>query len=209
MKKRSKIRRKINRVEKVEKMNLGEEYKKIWKYLSASKFYLKLSIALFILFIITGVVFPVLFRDFIINYIKDILEKTEGLDFMSLVGFIFINNLETSFFSIVLGIFLGFFPIFVLASNGYLLGFISRIVVEQEGAFSLWRLLPHGIFELPAIFISTGIGIKLGIDIMYRTEEEGLLLKELLNIFRVFIFLIIPLLVIAAFIEAGLILFVG
>jgi len=34
--------------------------------------------------------------------------------------------------------------------------------VGIEGYGILWRLVPHGIFELPAVFISLGLGIKLG-----------------------------------------------
>ena len=37
----------------------------------------------------------------------------------------------------------------------------------------LFRLLPHGIFELPAIFISLGLGLRFGMFIFQKEKEIG------------------------------------
>jgi len=106
------------------------------------------------------------------------------------------------------GFFLGIFPAIVSIANGYVLGFVSARVVGEEGVLTLWKLFPHGVFELPAIFISLGMGIKFASFIGYKKKYEKF--KEFFwNSFRVFVFVIIPLLVVAAIIEGSLIYFAG
>ena len=93
-----------------------------------------------------------------------------------------------------------------MIANGYLVGFVSSVVSEKESILSLWRLLPHGIFEIPAILISAGLGIKLGTFIFQKNKKETL--KELvLKSLKTFFFVIVPLLIVAALIESSLIYF--
>ena len=66
----------------------------------------------------------------------------------------------------ILGIFLGIFPIITTISNGVILGYVLKRTAESVGVIEFWRLFPHGIFELPAVFISLGLGLKLGKDII-------------------------------------------
>lgn len=82
--------------------------------------------------------------------------------------------MESSFLGVILGLVLGIFPIIFAIVNGYVLGFVASITVESEGLFVLWRLLPHGIFELPAIFISLGLGLKFGINFLINIQKNYL-----------------------------------
>jgi uncharacterized membrane protein SpoIIM required for sporulation len=61
----------------------------------------------------------------------------------------------------ILGLGFGAMPLFNSIFNGYLLGFVGNSAVIESGASILFRLLPHGVFELPAIFISIGSGLFL------------------------------------------------
>ena len=95
------------------------------------------------------------------------------------------------------------FPFLIAVSNGYLIGFVSREVAMIEGISVLWRLIPHGIFELPAVIFSIGIGLKIGSDLLDHQKNK----KERLRInyvegLRVFIFVVIPLLLLAGIIES-------
>ena len=92
---------------------------------------------------------------------------------------------------------LGFFPVIFAIANGYVLGFVASATVEVQGISILWRLFPHGIFELPAIFISLGLGLKLMTFIFEKNKLKTLKIY-LKNSLRVFLFIIIPLLIIAA-----------
>ena len=76
--------------------------------------------------------------------------------------------------------------------------------INTDGGLSLWKILPHGIFELPAVFIALGIGIKLGMFIFQKKKLESLK-NYSINSLRVFLLIILPLLVIAGIIEGTLI----
>jgi stage II sporulation protein M len=81
-------------------------------------------------------------------------------------------------------------------------------VVYEEGILVLWRLLPHGIFELPALFLSAGLGLRLG-TFIFRKNKLKSLKNYLFESLRVFLFIIFPFLLIAAIIEGILISFFG
>jgi uncharacterized membrane protein SpoIIM required for sporulation len=96
------------------------------------------------------------------EFLRELLKETENLSLPELIRFIAFNNIRSTFLGIFLGIFFGIYPLISAISNGYLLGFVSLISINSDGGLSLWRILPHGIFELPAVFISLGIGLFIG-----------------------------------------------
>jgi uncharacterized membrane protein SpoIIM required for sporulation len=73
------------------------------------------------------------------------------------------NNLLASVEIIVLGIFFGIFPVFALAINGLVLGYVYFYVsdITPLGFFSV--ILPHGLIELSALMIAITCGLRLGI----------------------------------------------
>ncbi len=73
-----------------------------------------------------------------------------------LLSVILYNNVGVAVRCVTLGFTLAF-PLYVLYANGYMLG----SVVSHVGYGSL-ALLPHGIFELPAIVYSSYLGVKTG-----------------------------------------------
>jgi stage II sporulation protein M len=83
---------------------------------------------------------------------------------------LFMHNLAASLQVILLGIILGIPTLFSALANGSLLGaFAARMA--REGILPLHLvlvgILPHGIFELPAFFISAGLGLKLGYHVVF------------------------------------------
>tara|TARA_Y100000310_G_C20596690_1_gene770884 strand:- start:142 stop:738 length:597 start_codon:yes stop_codon:yes gene_type:complete len=185
-----------------------EEYKKSWDFVKESKNFIYSIIGIFFLFTLIGFFIspPEFLREQIINFIIELLEKTKGMSQLELIKFIFLNNSQSSFFGVILGVILGIFPIMAAMANGYILGFVSSFIVEEKGILVLWRLLPHGIFELPAIFISLGMGLKVG-SFIFQEKKFQSLKKYLVNSFRSFFLIVIPLLIIAAIIEGTLIYF--
>ncbi len=113
--------------------------------------------------------------NYITKSVAEIISQTENLSSIDLTIFIIDNNIKTALFGIVSGIYLAVSPIIVVMFNGYVLGFVAKTAVNSpintEGMFVLWRLFPHGIFELPAILISIGLGIKLGFYPFYLREK--------------------------------------
>lgn len=189
---------------------LVKAYRESWQYVKDSRKFVYIAIAIFLFFFLIGFFLPIPadIETKLLQFIQDLIAKTQGMSQTQLIRYIFFNNVQTSFLSIFLGLVLGIFPVITSISNGYLLGFVSARVVQEEGAFVLWRLLPHGIFELPALFISLGIGLKLGTAIFDRKMKKTFK-DHLIKSAKVFILIVIPLLFIAAIIEGTLISLLG
>ena len=68
------------------------------------------------------------------------------------------------------------------------------------GAF----ILPHGIFELPAAIICTAMALRLGASIISppqgMTVGQGWL-RALADLVKIFVLVVLPLLIVAAFVE--------
>ena len=190
--------------------NIIEEYKKSWNFVKESRNFIYSIMGIFFIFSLIGFFIPTpsIISEQILKFIKELLLKTQNMGYFELIKFIFFNNTQSSFFGMIFGIVLGIFPLIAVIANGYVLGFVASLAVNSEGILVLWRLLPHGIFELPAIFISLGLGLKIGTFIFQKEKFESLK-KYSLNSLRVFLFIVLPLLIIAAIIEGSLIYLVG
>jgi len=86
---------------------------------------------------------------------------------LSMMIFIFFNNAIKSVMVIFLGAFFGIFPVFFLAINGLLIGYLLKLAVDGQMNISLFdmifkTLLPHGILEIPALIIVAAYGLRLG-----------------------------------------------
>ncbi len=76
---------------------------------------------------------------------------------------IFIKNVSALLLSFIFSPILCLLPILALTFNGLLLSFISTIVAQEESlGFVLAGLLPHGIFELPALIIGEAAALSFG-----------------------------------------------
>jgi len=205
-------------------------FQESWNYMKESRNFIYSIIFIFLLFALIGffIPAPAILEQKILEFIEDLLRKTQGMSSSDLIAFIFFNNLQSSFLGMVFGIFFGIFSVLTTLANGYVLGFVAAKTVESSGISVLWRLLPHGIFELPALFISLGLGLKLGSFVFRKTvnilkflmplrlkikdfkfKDHESLTIYLVKSIKVFLFIIIPLLIIAAIIEGSLIFLLG
>ena len=101
------------------KFSLSEEYRKSWNYLKESKKFIWIIIWIFLAFILIGFFIPVpeLISNEILKFIKEILLKTEDMSQSQLIGFIFLNNIQSSFFVMVFGMVFGIFPVISTIAN--------------------------------------------------------------------------------------------
>jgi uncharacterized membrane protein SpoIIM required for sporulation len=123
--------------------------------------------------------------------------------------FIFLNNLRATFV-IFLGGIVSFSVLGLLAFLlnmglvGGVLGIFKWIGYSPDLIFAA-GLLPHGIFEIPAVMIASAVVLRIGAVLVTPQlgKSMGQIVLELLADWaRVFIGLVIPLLAIAAVIEA-------
>lgn len=116
---------------------------------------------------------------------------------------IFLNNAFVSLLFLVMGLGLGVLPVLFVAFNGYVVGVLSHLVAQERGLlFILLALVPHGIIELPMVFLAAGIGLRLGHQVLAAllgrpTEIK----KEFKDGIRFYFHWIVPLLFVAAVIE--------
>lgn len=191
----------------MKRKNIKNHIEDAWDYLVESKNFIYLSAALFLLFIILGFIFAE-YLTALNKVIVEMRESVAGLDGKDLTRAIFISNMRAALFSLFLGILLGIFTIFNIILNGTLIGYVIKILWIESGFSHLWKLLPHGIFELPALFIAWGLGIRLGMFIFAKNPGKEIK-RRLIASFKVFIFIIVPLLFVAAIIEGLLIAFLS
>ncbi|MEW9123906.1 MAG: stage II sporulation protein M [Thermotaleaceae bacterium] len=107
-------------------------------------------------------------------------------DYALMSSTIFINNINVSLRAFVYGIFLGIGTMYILLINGALLGALSALVyVNGDVLKYLSLILPHGILELTAIFMSGAAGLLLGkalilpgkfkrLDFIVKNGKEGM-----------------------------------
>jgi stage II sporulation protein M len=174
-----------------------------FSYIKESRNYIYLVIGFFVLSTLAGFYFSSQLG-FLDAIIKNLLERTQNLNGIDLILFIFSNNISVAFTGLFFGILFGIFPVINSVSNGLVLGYVLSRVYIISGASEFWRILPHGIFELPAIFISLGLGIRLGMSVFSRQFIKDVK-YAVVNSMKVFFFVIMPLLIVAAVIEGLLI----
>lgn len=188
---------------KIKKISLKPQLYESWNYIKESKAYIYSVIIIFAISLFYGAIFHDQLN-FLSEYITNIIKLTENLSGIKLIAFILNNNIISSFFGLFFGILFGFFSIFNTLFNGIMIGFVLEKVSSTSGILQIWRLFPHGIFELPAIFVSLGLGLKLGTFVFKKDKIKTL--KEYLRLSWItFLLIVIPLLVIAAIIEGLLI----
>lgn len=119
------------------------------------------------------------------------------------------NNVLASFFVMALGIvpFL-FLPLAGAAINGMMLGIVAAavaIMMPETMRQTALSLVPHGIFELPAFFYAVGIGMNMSRFMSRKIagKNNGIDFFSLLRqTARSFVFVVCPLLLAAAAMEA-------
>lgn len=189
----------------MKRLNAREQAREALAYLSECRRYIYFATIFFFLSVIFGFIFSSSFG-FIDKMLAELANQTKDLNGLELIFYILQNNVQAALATLAFGLFFGILPILNIITNGVVLGYVLNLVWQVSGAGEFWRILPHGIFELPAIFISAGMGIRLGLVIFSKREKKEFrrIVYESVN---AFLFAVIPLLIVAAVIEGVLIAF--
>lgn len=109
------------------------------------------------------------------QYLQGIKEGNKGggeWNYPLMSSYIMVNNILVSLKAFVYGITLGLGTIQVLFTNGTMLGSLTGLVYIYGNPTNFWSLiLPHGVIELTAIFISGGAGIIIAKSILIPGEH--------------------------------------
>ncbi len=121
---------------------------------------------------------------------------------------LFFHNVRATFLSMAVGVVpLLFLTLFFILVNISVLGSVIASVgymVDQVFLVFLLGIVPHGIFEIPALILSFAMGIYLCKKITWVLfKKERVSLKIVMrNCLMLYVGVVVPLLVIAALVEA-------
>jgi len=176
-------------------------------YLRALKKEIAVSILIFAGGVFYGYLSANYFPEMIEEYFEIVKEIFRPISIsemgkLELMSYILVNNSTKTFLAVVSGVIFALFPIFFLFSNGFILGMLYVLTQETLGtAGYLAGILPHGVFEIPALILSGALGLRLGYAFVRFLRRRGDLRGEFLMSLRTYFIVILPLLIIAAFIE--------
>ena len=124
------------------------------------------------------------------------------------VRWIFVNNIRALLFAGFLGLFsMGVLAQLLLMTPIAIIAYVALQVGNigiNPWLFVAIFVLPHGIIELPAAIVATAQTMRMGDVILSPPEEQGGVLgvvREIGHFVKLFIFLVLPLLLLAAWLE--------
>lgn len=139
--------------------------------------WLLVAIFLFGIGLLAGLATPISTDDLLA---EDTAALGELIDFFGLLPqssalvFIFIKNVTAVLTSFVFSPIFCLAPIMALSFNGWLIGLVSTVVIEQESlGYLLAGLLPHGIFELPALIMGEAAALSFGAAVVMAVFQRA------------------------------------
>jgi stage II sporulation protein M len=135
---------------------------------------------------------------------QNLLKTHQAQSYFPFIIKIFLRNSIVAYISMRFGIFLGLFPVLSSFVNGLMIGWFCTYA-KMGGFDLLLLLLPHGIFELSAMFIAWGIGVGRA-KLLFSDNFQVASKNSLKKMNRVYVFIIVPLLLIAAAVEGRVLL---
>jgi stage II sporulation protein M len=174
------------------------------------RFWVIIASALFVIGIVAGLAISAIMPDDINGFLSEEIAALEELSTilepfqLTTAVLIFLKNVSVLLLSIIFSPVLCLLPALALVLNGLLLSFVSALISQEEStSLLLAGLLPHGIFEIPALIIGEAAALSFGfaaIVALIFKEKRHLLLPNLKQNMKYFL-LALALLVLAAIIE--------
>ncbi len=166
-----------------------------------------LSAGIFFFFLIAGYVCTIMDPSFgadMLALFEEMVAAQIRTDSAPLLAFqIFLNNLEICVILFLGGAAFGMLTLLILAINGITIGAILEVLRQEEGnAMVLAAIIPHGIFELPAVITSAALGFMLGRAIINEWQQGGDAARAAYPLGRLFVLYVVPFITVAACIEA-------
>jgi len=172
--------------------------------------YILILSSIFVASFLAGTLAPDSVRNEVTKAFQLIADSYRGIAGGTLFFYILFNNVMASILILVSGVLIGIVPILAMGSNGFILGVFYRHTAEVTGYSKAGlRVLPHGIFEIPALLIAASYGLWLGVMVIRRVQgKEGFPLRYHIGYAsRQYLAVVFPLLIVAAAIETALTVF--
>jgi len=168
------------------------------------KWWLVIAVFLFVIGLVLGLVTPTGPLSEEIAALEELAELLEPLPQWSIFMIILVKNVSAILISLAFSPFFCLVPAMALTVNGWLLGWVSAAVVEEKSlGYLLSGLLPHGIFEIPALIMGEAVALSFGTAVilaLFKKEKRDLLLPNMRQNLR-YMLVALALLLPAAIIE--------
>ncbi|MCQ8894477.1 MAG: stage II sporulation protein M [Methanolinea sp.] len=140
----------------------------------------------------------------LITILRDsILGETAETSGLVLAGKLFLNNLQACVVMFLGGASLGVLTVFVITVNGFVIGSVLELVRQEHSVvFMVAAVVPHGVFEIPAFLLSGALGFMLARALWNEWVSGNDAAAEALGLGRTFLFRVVPLVALAAVVEA-------
>lgn len=163
-----------------------------------------LAAAIFGISTLLGAIFHNQLIHYVLPALKQIIDELQDASSIEIFAFIYSNNLMASLIATLSGISFGLLPAILALGNGIVLGSILMHLHETLGSSHWWQIIPHGIFELPAYFLSIALGFYIG-GSFFNPNRWETLKTRIIESLETFVFWVAPLLLLAAITETTLI----
>ena len=134
-----------------------------------------------------------------LSSLQELADFIAPLPHSSVLAIIYLKNASAILVSFLFSPLFWLVPVTALTLNGWLLGVVSVAVIQEKSlGYLLAGLLPHAIFEIPALFIGEAAALSFGTAVMrvlFRGESRSLLLpglKQNLKYLAIALILLLP-----------------
>ena len=135
--------------------------------------YIQILTLIFVVAFLAGILAPSSTRQQITEAFKVVVDNYRGLDGGKLFFTILLHNVMVTIILLISGVVLGIIPAFAIGANGFVLGVVYRQTAEVMGySKAALKVLPHGVFVLPALLIAASYGLWLGVMIVQRMKGK-------------------------------------
>jgi stage II sporulation protein M len=151
--------------------------------------YILLAAVLFLIPLVSGLFVSPEFASGALEELELTLKPlVESLNPLVLLIIIFINNAIKALAALVLGIVLGLPSLLFLVANGFMIGLTVMALKSSLGCGVIAAsLTPHGIIEIPALVLSSALGLRIGWEsLKYLTKQKSCVKAQLRQGIRVY-----------------------
>jgi len=171
------------------------------------KRWLLIATFLFSIGLVSGLATPTTIAGLLAEDIADLEKLAEFVAVLpqsSVLVIILIKNVSAILISLALSPIFCLVPAMALIFNGWLLGLVAASVIQEKSlGYLLAGVLPHGIFEMPALILGEAVAFSFGTAVvlaLFRKERRSRLLPNLRQNLR-YLIIALTLLLPAAIIE--------
>jgi len=177
------------------------------EYLQSLKNFITFCIQLFFVSTIAGIYIAINHTketQEVLKFVSEMFSPAVNYSQSELFFFIFQNNVIALFISLVESIVFGISSIAMIIANGVIIGVFAVLVADKTSILHfILGILPHGIFELPAAIITSSMGMRIGSAVISKIMKKKVSIAyEIYNAIKCYILIVVPLLLVAAFVEA-------